>query len=251
MACRSVSSSDIKRHYDFRHRGTRRLLCCAGIARPHVGRPAGRTLGLWNNLRWRPAKAVASQVSGNDGNRKDPRPNSVRHASLPRRGWTPQPRVAQRTLGTRPFQGFLPRRGCTSGLVASAVQPLRGRNPWAHDATQGALRDPGLGNVTPLRGKEGLLKKSATSVANTIVRVPFFRIVDILPMVLARLGGQRGTIGRVRGVALRWFGFTSRERLTSPRGKTKKKHGALSDHQRLIRHRGVTPLIYQYGDTVI
>jgi len=27
--------------------------------------------------------------------------------------------------------------------------------------------------------------------------------------------------------------------------------GALSDHQRLIRHLGVTPLIYQYGDKVI
>ena len=29
------------------------------------------------------------------------------------------------------------------------------------------------------------------------------------------------------------------------------KTGALSDHQRLIRRRGVTPLMYQYGETVI
>ena len=30
-----------------------------------------------------------------------------------------------------------------------------------------------------------------------------------------------------------------------------KKHGALSDHQRLIRQCGVTPLMYQYGEKVI
>ncbi len=29
------------------------------------------------------------------------------------------------------------------------------------------------------------------------------------------------------------------------------KPDALSDHQRLIRQRGVTPLMYQYGETVI
>jgi hypothetical protein len=29
------------------------------------------------------------------------------------------------------------------------------------------------------------------------------------------------------------------------------KLGALSDHQRLIRRRGVAPLIYQYGEKVI
>jgi hypothetical protein len=37
----------------------------------------------------------------------------------------------------------------------------------------------------------------------------------------------------------------------SPRGKPWEKPGALSDHQRLIRRRGVTPLMYQYGEKVI
>src|SRR6266404_8458596 len=36
-----------------------------------------------------------------------------------------------------------------------------------------------------------------------------------------------------------------------PKGKPQEKLDALSDHQRLIRHRGVAPLIYQYGDKVI
>jgi hypothetical protein len=39
--------------------------------------------------------------------------------------------------------------------------------------------------------------------------------------------------------------FASRERLSSPRGKPSTKHGALSDHQRLIRQLGVVPLIYK------
>ena len=30
----------------------------------------------------------------------------------------------------------------------------------------------------------------------------------------------------------------------------REKHGALSSHQRLIRPRGVTPLIHQYGETM-
>src|SRR5262249_44762093 len=46
-------------------------------------------------------------------------------------------------------------------------------------------------------------------------------------------------------------GPARRERLPTPRGKPLKKHGALSDHQRLIRQCGVTPLMYQYGETVI
>ena len=35
-----------------------------------------------------------------------------------------------------------------------------------------------------------------------------------------------------------------------PRGSRSlcRKRGALSDHQRLIRRRGVTPLMYQYGE---
>jgi hypothetical protein len=37
----------------------------------------------------------------------------------------------------------------------------------------------------------------------------------------------------------------------SPRRKASEKHGALSDHQRLIRRLGVAPLMYQYGETVI
>jgi len=39
--------------------------------------------------------------------------------------------------------------------------------------------------------------------------------------------------------------------LLSQRDKPQEKLGALSDHQRLIRHRGVAPLIYQYGDKLI
>ena len=36
-----------------------------------------------------------------------------------------------------------------------------------------------------------------------------------------------------------------------PKGQTlEEKPGALSAHQRLIRQRGVTPLMYQYGETV-
>ena len=35
------------------------------------------------------------------------------------------------------------------------------------------------------------------------------------------------------------------------KGKPLTKLGALSDHQRLIRQRGVAPLIYQYGAKVI
>src|SRR5262249_34483945 len=46
-------------------------------------------------------------------------------------------------------------------------------------------------------------------------------------------------------------GPARRERLLTPRGKPWKKHGALSDHPRLIRQCGVTPLMYQYGETVI
>jgi hypothetical protein len=42
--------------------------------------------------------------------------------------------------------------------------------------------------------------------------------------------------------------------MAQPRSKSANvsvEHGALSDHQRLIRQRGVTPLMYQYGETVI
>jgi hypothetical protein len=39
--------------------------------------------------------------------------------------------------------------------------------------------------------------------------------------------------------------------LRVPRRKVLKKSGALSDHPRLIRRCGVTPLMYQYGDKVI
>ena len=42
---------------------------------------------------------------------------------------------------------------------------------------------------------------------------------DILPLVLARLGGRRGTIHRVRGVDLHRNRLLSRERLSSPRGQ--------------------------------
>ena len=37
--------------------------------------------------------------------------------------------------------------------------------------------------------------------------------------------------------------------LLSPRRKALEKPDALSGHQRLIRQRGVTPLMYQYGET--
>src|SRR5262249_57982827 len=43
----------------------------------------------------------------------------------------------------------------------------------------------------------------------------------------------------------------NRERLRTDRGKPYRELGALSGHQRLIRRRGVTPLMYQHGDTVI
>ena len=36
-----------------------------------------------------------------------------------------------------------------------------------------------------------------------------------------------------------------------PKGQTLRKAWALSDHQRLIRQCGVTPLMYQSGETVI
>src|SRR5436190_2513701 len=41
-----------------------------------------------------------------------------------------------------------------------------------------------------------------------------------------------------------------RERLLTPRRKACEKPGALSGHPRLIRQCGVTPLMYQYGETV-
>ena len=74
---------------------------------------------------------------------------------------------------------------------------------------------------------------------------------DILPGVLARLEGSTWYNRRSQGSDLCRLGFTSRERLLSPRGKPSEKLGALSDHQRLIRHLGVTALIYQYDETVI
>src|SRR5579884_1923719 len=39
--------------------------------------------------------------------------------------------------------------------------------------------------------------------------------------------------------------------LAVPRRKVSEKSGALSDHPRLIRRCGVTPLMYQYGEKVI
>ena len=45
-------------------------------------------------------------------------------------------------------------------------------------------------------------------------------------------------------------GPTCRERLLSPRVKPLEKLGALSGHQRLMRQYGVTPLMYQCGETV-
>src|SRR5438445_11382930 len=64
-------------------------------------------------------------------------------------------------------------------------------------------------------------------------------------------GSRCDTNSRVRAGDLRRTRFASRERLSTPRGEPLEKHGALSDHQRLIRHLGVAPLIYQYGETVI
>ena len=46
-------------------------------------------------------------------------PFGVKNLFLPRRGYTPQPRVAQRTLGTRPTPGLYPE---------GVVQPLQGRD---------------------------------------------------------------------------------------------------------------------------
>jgi hypothetical protein len=64
-------------------------------------------------------------------------------------------------------------------------------------------------------------------------------------------GSRRGTITTVRGVDSTRAGARAENALSSPRGEPLTKLGALSDHQRLIRHRGVAPLIYQYGETVI
>jgi len=63
---------------------------------------------------------------------------------------------------------------------------------------------------------------------------------DILPIVLARLGVAWYN-RHSQGVDPRRTRFASRERLSSPRGEPLEKHGALSDHQRLIRHLGSLP----------
>src|SRR5229473_5540327 len=67
------------------------------------------------------------------------------------------------------------------------------------------------------------------------------------------LGSARGTITDVRGAGphLAEPGERAENAFMSPRRKVSEKSGALSDHQRLIRQFGVTPLIYQYGETVI
>ncbi len=46
------------------------------------------------------------------------------------------------------------------------------------------------------------------------------------------------------------MGLVGWKRLLAPRGKPSTKLGALPGRQRLIRQCGVTPLMYQYGDTM-
>src|SRR5437660_7850397 len=66
---------------------------------------------------------------------------SVENHGLRRRRCTTQPRVAPAHPGKRRSHHDLPRRGCTSGEIAS-VQPLRGRGTPAHIRSQGALARP-------------------------------------------------------------------------------------------------------------
>jgi hypothetical protein len=72
---------------------------------------------------------------------------------------------------------------------------------------------------------------------------------NILPELLGTPWGGRGTIGSVRGADL--HRSPAESGLSSPLGDPLTKLGALSEHQRLIRLRGVGPLIYQYGEQVI
>jgi hypothetical protein len=63
--------------------------------------------------------------------------------------------------------------------------------------------------------------------------------------------GRRGElVNRKRARRLMaLMGLGAEQRRMTPRRKAVEKRGALSDHQRLIRRCGVTPLIYQYGET--
>ena len=70
--------------------------------------------------------------------------------SLPRRGYTPQPRVAQRTLGTNvSFSGTLKGFYKTAFQTLSSVEPFQGSGLEETLVPRGALRDPGLWGVTP------------------------------------------------------------------------------------------------------
>jgi hypothetical protein len=111
-----------------------------------------------------------------------PKSGTFSAPSLPRGGLTPKPRVAQRTLGQHAQDIDLPRRGyikrqpqlksrncatyyrtkrihITRGILF--MQPLWGKSGW-RCVTQGALRDPGLWDVTP----SGYLNWDITRSAN-------------------------------------------------------------------------------------
>ena len=67
--------------------------------------------------------------------------------SLPRRGCTPQPRVAERTLGPGGLGRVYPERVVQASRSAW-YNPFR-VEPTESPGSQGALRDPGLGCATP------------------------------------------------------------------------------------------------------
>lgn len=76
---------------------------------------------------------------------------------------------------------------------------------------------------------------------------------EVFPQVFARLGiapVQSTVSGEARSHAAP-SGPRAENAFASQRGDPSPKLGALSDHQRLIRQCGVTPLTSQYGETVI
>ena len=75
------------------------------------------------------------------------------------------------------------------------------------------------------------------------------RLGEILPVVLAKLGVNPVDLSARGRTTSRDRKGRGAENVLCPRGSEAfRKHDALSDHQRLIRRRGVTPLMYQYGE---
>jgi hypothetical protein len=73
-----------------------------------------------------------------------------------------------------------------------------------------------------------------------------------MPIVLARLGVHTLQLKKSGVETLRRrSGERAENVVMTPWGKPSVKRGALSDHQRRIRQCEVTPLMYQYGETVM